>query len=287
MAQGYYLSINKEKRGPFTEAEIHSWIQSGKITLFDMVFNQQMNAWMMLMQHPDFSDLEYSRAPVKRVENTHVRSAPINEGTFTKPAVPKNEVMVNDEISLLVPVHWYLKDEPHKALKYLEILSLISQQQVNEHTLIGQSPSGPWKKVLDWDEYSSSARAEFKRMSKTDVPDVNMRRKQERHISGQNFVFLTKERTYKIYCSDISQTGLGIIVRQELFNLEQEVYIRFADKVTDNNFDSKAIIVSSRKVKLPGSDEIFTRYGIRFTHMSTAGKAYIENLITAADKAAA
>ena len=286
MAAGYYLSINKEKRGPFTDTEILAWIQSGKINLFDMIFNQQMNTWMMIMQHPDFSDLEYSKAPVKRVEHTHVRTAPINEGTFTKPAVPKNEVVVDDEISLLVPVHWYVNDEPTKALKYLEVLALINQRQVNEHTLIGKSPQGPFKKILEWEEFSASARAEFKKSSKEEVPDVNMCRKTERHISGQNFIFLTKERTFKIYCSDISKTGIGIIVRQELFNLEQEVYIRFADKLTDNNFDAKAIVVSSRKVKLPGSDEIFTRYGIRFTHMSMAGKNYIEQLADP-DKAAA
>jgi|GEM_PF-1827722 PilZ domain. len=287
MSKGYYLSINKEKAGPFEAPEIISWIQSGKITLFDMIFNQQMNQWMMVMQHPDFSDLEYSQAPVKRSDNTGIRRAPVNEGTFTRPAVPKHEVMVNDEISLLVPMHWFLKDEPQKPRTYLEVLSLINQRQVNEHTLISKNANGPWKKVLEWEEYSLGARAEFKKASKEEVPDVNMRRKNERHISGQHFVFLTKDRTYKIYCSDISKTGLGVIVRQELFNLEQEVYIRFADKVTDNNFDAKAIVVSSRKVKLPGSDEIFTRYGIRFTHMSMGGKTYIEELAAAAEKAAA
>ncbi|MNL86868.1 hypothetical protein D3C87_2157690 [compost metagenome] len=68
--------------------------------------------------------------------------------------------------------------------------------------------------------------------------------------------------------------------------MEQEIYVRFDEKVTDNNFDAKAVVVSSRRVKLPGSDEIFIRYGIRFTHMSLAGKAYIEQLAST-DKAAA
>lgn len=280
---GYYLSIAKKKVGPYSQDEIIGWIQSGKITLFDMVFNQQMNQWMMLMQHPDFSDLEYSR--VKRASPVHA-TAPVNEGTFTKPSAPKHEAMIADEISLLVPLHWYLQDQPNNALKYLEVLSLIGQKKVFEHTLIAKNAKGPFKRLIEWEEYSASSREEFKKGSNEPVPDVNIRRQTERHNSGQNFIFQTKERTLKIFCADISKTGLGVIVRQALFNLEDEIYVRFDETVTDNNFDAKAVVVSSRRVKLPGSDEIFVRYGIRFTHMSSAGKAYIEK-IAAPDSAAA
>jgi hypothetical protein len=113
------------------------------------------------------------------------------------------------------------------------------------------------------------------------VPEANVRRKTERHSYGKTFVFLTREKLYKIFCSDISKSGLGLIVRTDIFKLNEEVYVKFGETVKDNDFEAKGIVVSSRKVKLPGSDEIFIRYGVRFTHLNSAGKEFLSDLPSA------
>lgn len=57
MPSQYYLSNGKQKFGPFNHDQVIDGIQSGKISLFDYILNQQTNDWMMLMQHPDFSEV--------------------------------------------------------------------------------------------------------------------------------------------------------------------------------------------------------------------------------------
>ncbi len=277
MATQYYLTSGKQKIGPLSEKSILDGIRSGKIQLFDMILNNQTNEWVMLIQHPDFSDLEGSAEESREEERpTGEQHAAVGLISDTIDEDTRGISFVTpDNIPILTPVYWYEKDHAEKRMKYLEVLSLVHTHKLSEQSLLSKSPKGPWQKLVEWDEFSPESLENYKQVSKDDLPDINIRRKFPRFECGKVFVILSKGKGYQAFCPDISKTGLAFIVRTPKADLNDVVVVKFNDLVEGNKFDAKGTVVSVRKVKLPGSDNIYIRYGVRFSHLSESGRDFI------------
>lgn len=273
MIREYFLSNKKEGVGPLSEADVIKGIKAGKISLFDMILNQQTGEWVMLMQHPDFSDLDEAAVedePEKMVAGL------ISEGSFTRPIV--TAPIESKEVPELVPVQWYFLDIPGQGYGYLQALSLINNKKISEHTLTAQSPQGPWKKLTEWDDFSPQARADFKKNSDINIPELNLRRRYPRFICGKNFLVLASDKMSRMFCSDISQSGMSLIVRADVFHPHEVVTVKFKDILEDNSFDAKGKVISMRRVRIPGHTGMYIRYGVRFTHMTSTGRLFIASL---------
>lgn len=276
MSATYYLTTGKQKLGPLSEKNIIDGVRSGKISLFDMILNNQTGEWMMLAQHPDFSDLDPANDSNSSSEyGDHLAVGLISDHESDE-KLDLPDFITPDNFPILTPVYWYEKDRSDQRLKYLDVLELIHSQKLSEQSLISKNPHGPWQPVINWDEFSPKSLEDYKRASNEDLPDVHIRRKSQRFNCGKVFVALSKKGTgFQIFCADISKTGLGFLVRAAKCDLNDELMIKFDDKLQDSKFDAKGIVVSIRKVKLPGANDIYIRYGVRFTALSEAGKKFI------------
>ncbi len=270
----YFLLVNKQKVGPFSEKDLLRGLKAQKISLFDMVFNQQTNEWIMLMQHPDFSNIEsdYDEDLDQGEESLGL----LSEGGAQAPRTSKG--MFSEEITSFHPVLWYLKSERPAGLKFLVVLSMINSHQISEQTLIAQNSSGPWKPLIDWPDFSLASRAEYRKTTSTPVPEVNLRRQSPRITFGKNLLVLTREKVSRVFCLDVSKSGMSLILRIDLYTPGEEIYVKFKDDLEDKHFDLKAKVISARKVSLPGYTEEFVRYGVRFTHLTTHGRSTLKNL---------
>ncbi|MDG0817292.1 PilZ domain-containing protein [Bdellovibrio svalbardensis] len=288
MATQYFLSTGKQKIGPLSERAVQDGVRSGKIQLFDMILNAQTNEWVMLMQHPDFSDLENgsddSLNEERSQKESHAAVGLISDSIDED--TRGISFLTPDNIPILTPVYWYEKDNAHKRLKYLEVLSMIHSQKLSEQSLISKNPTGPWRKLVDWEDFSPASLENYKQVSKDNLPDINIRRKFPRFECGKVFVVLSKGKGYQAFCPDISKSGLAFIVRSPKADLNDPIVIKFNDSLTGNKFDAKGVVVSVRKVRLPGSESIYIRYGVRFTHLSESGRDFIL-AAAASDKQAA
>ncbi len=275
MASVYYLTTGKEKLGPLSEKNVLDGVRSGKISLFDMILNNQTGEWMMLAQHPDFSDLEAGSDDDINSENgNHLAVGLISDQVDDDAELP--EFITPDNFPLLTPVYWYEKEKNHQRLKYLDVLSLIHSHKLSEQSLISKNPQGPWLPLAEWEEFSPQAVESFKQSSSEDLPDINIRRRAQRFNSGKVFVALTKKgKGFQVFCPDISKGGLAFLVRAAKCDLNEEIMIKFDDKLEDGKFDAKGVIVSIRKARLPGADSVYVRYGVRFTALSENGKKFI------------
>lgn len=280
MTAGYYLSTGKEKIGPLSEKAITDGVRKGKISLFDMILNNQTGEWMMLIQHPDFSDLEApsedSGSESSEYEN-HVAVGLISSDLSDE--TQAGAFVTPDNFPILTPVYWYEKSRSSHPLKYLDVLAMVHEHKLSEQSLIAKNPNGPWQKLIDWEEFSPKSLEEYKQVSGDELPDVKIRRKSPRFNCGKVFVALSsKGKGFQFFCPDISKTGMALIVRTAKCDLNEPIMVKFSDKLADSKFDVKGVIVSVRKVRLPGSTEIYIRYGLRFTHVSEAGRKFIEAL---------
>lgn len=145
--------------------------------------------------------------------------------------------------------------------------------------MISKNPHGPWLPVINWEEFSPQSLENFKQASDAALPDVHIRRKSRRFSYGKVFVALSKKGTgFQIFCPDISKGGLAFLVRAAKCDLNEELMIKFDDKLEDGKFDAKGVVVSIRKARLPGADNVYIRYGVRFTALSEKGKKFILQL---------
>ena len=108
---------------------------------------------------------------------------------------------------------------------------------------------------------------------------MHVRRKSPRYECGKVFILMSQAGGFQAFCPDISKSGMAFLVRSTKANLNEQFMVKFSDNTGDGKFDAKGLVVSARKVKLPGSENIYIRYGLRFTHLSVAGKAFILQLI--------
>jgi hypothetical protein len=278
MIKEYFLSNSQNGVGPLSEKDIVKGVRSGKISLFDLILNQQSNEWVMLLQHPDFSDIE----DVSSDDGSEKQIIGlIDEGSFTSPVV--NSKITAREIPELEPVYWFREEDPRTAYNFLQMLSLINNKKVLEHSLIAQSPKGPFRRLVEWEEFSDSSRESFKKSANINIPDLKLRRKHPRQASGKNFLVLSGNRLLRVFCTDMSQSGLSLLVRADLFKNQESVVIKFKDSMEEKNFDAKGVVISARRVRIAGQDQTFVRYGIRFTHLTSSGRDFLGKMAQQSD----
>lgn len=276
MIKEYFLSNSKNRVGPLSEKEIVKGVRSGKISLFELILNQQTNQWVMLLQHPDFSDIEDGSEDDSDSDSKQIVGL-IDEGSFTSPAVDSK--ITAREVPELEPVFWFQKEDPRTAYRFLQMLSLINNKKVLEHTLVGKSPKGPFRRLIEWEEFSETSRESFKKTSNIHVPDLKLRRKHPRLPCGKNFLIHSEGRLSRVFCSDMSQSGMSILMRADQFKTQEAVVIKFRDVLEDKNFDAKAVVISARRVRIAGHEKPFVRYGLRFTHLTSSGREFLARMV--------
>lgn len=279
MIKEYFLSNSQKGVGPLSEKDIIKGVRSGKISLFDLILNQQTNQWVMLLQHPDFSDIDTSS---DESSDQKQMIGLIDEGSFTSPVVDSSISI--QAVPELEPVFWFQKEDPKTAYRFLQVLSLINNGKVLEHSLVGKSPTGPFRRLVEWDEFSESSRESFKKTANINIPELNLRRRYPRKACAQNFLVLSEGRLLKVFCTDMSQSGMSLLVRADLFKANEPVVIKFKESLEDKTFDAKGIVISARKVRIAGHDQAYIRYGIRFTHLTSSGRDFLGRLAQQQDQ---
>lgn len=278
MAESYFIKSGTKTLGPLSEKNVIEALRSGKISLFDLILSQQTQEWVMLMQHPDFSEiLEESGSDTPPEKSDYVAVGLIDEElTFDNSAFsgllsPAKEPLVDT-------VYWYKRNQAQQALKYLDVLSQIRDHRLSEDSEISKSPMGPWKKIIDWEEFKPESVSKFRASTTENVPDVNIRRKHARHNSGEVFIIIAQNKGFQALCPDISKSGMAFLIRSSRCQLKESIMVRFAKELDGNKVDARGEIVSIRKVRISGSDQTFYRYGVRFTHLTENGRSYLEKL---------
>lgn len=279
-AAEYYLKAGEQRLGPFTERQIMGGLRAGKISLFDPIFNRQSGEWVMIMQHPDFHDYGTSSESVEEAAIEPVESIQVGLPTSEFTETFDGGMAANNIVSEVTesPEYWYEKSRPDNLYKFLDIVSLLKQRSFSEHTMIAKNPNGPWKPLIEWDEFSEKAMADFQQNAQVELPDLSLRRKHPRFDCGKVFIFVIAGKGFKAFCPEISKSGMSFIVTGPKCQVGEELFVKFQDTLDDRNFDAKAVVVSIRKVRVVDSSSVYLRYSLRFTHLSEPGRQIVTDM---------
>ena len=275
----YFITNGKEKLGPFTEQQIVNALRRGQLSMFDMILHEQKSEWVMILQHPDFFDLQIDSVKREPKKKSH-----------PKPVVALAKDLQDDEDITqvldadspeLVPIHWYLQGNP-QSFNFLQVLFLLKTKKATEHTRISKNPNGPWEPLVAWSEFSQDFRDQYQKITNTELPEVHLRRKFPRIPCGHNFIFQVSDIAFKAFCLETSEEGLSLVLKSKRCVVGDVILIKFAETMVQGRFDAKGIVLSEKKFTAPGSDEIFLRMSVRFTHFSEEGKFFIATRTPAA-----
>lgn len=281
MAAEYFLMAGDQKIGPFTERQILQGIRSGKFSLFDNIFDKQKGAWVMMMQHPDFCDVEMSSNDDYDQGSDHSSADSGGLGlaaTEFRENFDSNLDIANELLPELEHAYWYEKNLPEHPLRFLDIVSLLRARKFSEHTLISKSSEGPFRPLIQWDEFSAKSLAEYQSSSNSELPEVTIRRKAQRFDCGKVFIFVADGKAFKAFCTDISRTGMSFVVRTPKAFMDDSLHVKLSETMQDQKFDAKATVVGIRKIRVSESGDVYIRYAIRFTHISESGVKHIAEL---------
>lgn len=317
MSAEYYIISGKQRVGPLSSQQILAGIGSGKISFFDLIYNHQLSDWVMIMQHPDFSQLEESQMSSSGTPNksgdhgdevtsfSSVGLDPSSEYTMTGSSSPSfgllpSAELVDDDSSKLikgsgvpdqnsVPVEedviqelrsttWYLESDLNSPLKYLEVLKLLKGRSLSEHSNISTSLHGPFKPIIEWEDFSKKSIEEFLRQMDASLPQDIMRRRHQRYPCGKIFIFAFGGKGFRALCPDISKSGISFIVQNPKVGVGQSVYVKFSEQLSDNVFDAKAEVVGCRKIRIANTGKVYFRHAMRFTHLSESGRKIVAEL---------
>ncbi|HEY8271504.1 MAG TPA: GYF domain-containing protein, partial [Pseudobdellovibrionaceae bacterium] len=144
----YYISNGQENFGPLTEQEIMEAVRKGQINLFDMIFHDQLSEWVMLIQHPDFSD-QGSEEINASEEKSHIVLGLLSVENSQENT--NNAFILDEDTPELTAVCWHIKNDPDKELTFLDVLFLLSTKKISEHSLISKNRVGPWLPLAKWE----------------------------------------------------------------------------------------------------------------------------------------
>ncbi|MNK06202.1 PilZ domain protein [compost metagenome] len=279
MSKTYYLSSGSNKIGPLSSHDILGFLKAGRISYFDMIFNQQINEWVMLMQHPDFAD--QGEEERESFTDGNIAVGLLSEGDFS--AKELTGFGADSSMPALDSVSWYLQGNPN-AYSFLQILEFVKQNHLAEHSLIAKQPQGPWRPLSQWEEFSKEALGDFSESLDEDVPSIRLRRSNRRVPVKKYFLVFFNGQAVKEFCLEISTTGLSFFCQTERFRVNDALTIKF-DSEFDEVFDAQGVVVSQRRVRVANQSQSFVRYGVRFTKLSHKGRDFIERQLTGGPRA--
>lgn len=280
MAADYYLMSGNQKVGPLTEAQILREIKAGRLSLFDTIYNHQSGEWVMLMQHPDFCDVELdSRSQEEASSDSDELSLGVNIGLSTQ-EFRVDGSLGSELLPTLQPLYWYERTKPNQALKFLDVVSMVHAKKYSEQTLLAQSPQGPWKALVEWSDFSPESLRTYQNNTQVQLPEVSIRRKSPRYPCGKIFIFSIRGKVFKAFCPDISKSGISFVVKVPRADINDEAFVKFSETLDNNNFDMKARVVGVSRIRAREASEIYIRYALRFTHMTEVGKQIVSEMIS-------
>lgn len=280
MANGtYYLKAGDQKLGPFTEKQIIGGLRAGKISLFDSIFNNHTGGWVMILQHPDFHDYGISSEPIQDADIEPMDSIQVGSAGSEFTESYEGSALINTSVTEVgEPDYWYENSRPDNRYKFLDIVSLLKQRSFSEYTLIAKTPKGPWKPLIEWEEFSEKGISDFHRNAQVEIPDLSLRRKHPRFDCGKVFIFVFAGKGFKALCPEISKSGMSFIVTAPKCHTGEDLFVRFHENLDGRSFDAKAVVVSIRKVRVVHSANEYLRYSLRFTHLSESGRQIVTDL---------
>lgn len=279
--KSYYLSDGSKTYGPFNSRQVYQLLSENKISIFQLIFEDESQRWIQLYQHSDFTTAnpqmnethlmkssQQSKAVQKSqelflrsekavaAEMTQIKSKPV-EVSAAPSALRKNnldfwEVQTDRGIS-----------SPRTFLKMLEA---IENNSIRPDQLIRKVGHKKWTQASLCDEFSETyiEKANNTELTQVQAQNQNMlRRKHERKVFRSQILLAADEVLEFHESIDVSLGGLAFLGQNSVLQSGDsvKVFLKKNQEVFANDFYLIARVVSKK------NEGNFVKYAVQFEHI--------------------
>ncbi|MBX3021693.1 MAG: DUF4339 domain-containing protein [Bdellovibrionales bacterium] len=272
----YLVSHQGEQTGPFTLEEIVAQVRGKQLELFDYIYDEQKDDWILL--------LEFQPLAAKLKNNKPNRPPTVGTGT-TKTTAPTEEVV---EVRLNVSAQnvsaesvsaesisppptsahavteWFvLKGENRFGpFAFKDVVKMLQQKVVFPFDFIWHAGMQTWQRVAEIAEFSpASIRALY---GKADGKDAFVQRRFQRQQYSGRVIIHDNMSLWKGQGTEISRGGVGITMANSMVLPGQQVNVHFNSQDGWPAFNAICEVVSKKFV----NDNTPVEYGLRFLSLS-------------------
>jgi hypothetical protein len=253
----YQVSRQGQALDPMSIDEIVRMVRSKELDLFDYIFDESKDDWVLLMEFPPLAGkLKSSKPP--RPQRTEV-----DDVTVTQVDVPAEAA--ESQASPTGETEWFiLKGENQFGpFSYVDVIKMLQQKIVFPFDMIWNANLDSWKRLAEMSEFQQdSIRKLFAQSGKKN--DVFVTRQYPRKPFTGRVVVHDNLTIWKGESFEISKGGVGIQMSNSLVAPGQQVIVHFRKTDDWPTFNAVCEVVSKKFV----SDDSPVQYGLRFMSIS-------------------
>ncbi|MGE4132585.1 MAG: GYF domain-containing protein [Bdellovibrionales bacterium] len=263
----YKVSQQGQEQGPFALSEIVAKIRAKELELFDYVFDEGQQDWILLMEHAETTAALKSNKPARPAATTTTTTEPKAEAkTETAELPPTIPTKSKKTTGSPHDIHeWFVLKGDHRfgPFEYAEIIRMLQQKVVYPFDFIWHAGLADWTRLTELPEFSTtSVKTLFEnggKKSELFVPRRFKRRQYSGRVIIHDNLTLWKGLGY-----EISKGGVGITMKNSLVIPGQQVFVHFSAADGWPTFNAVCEVVSKKYV----NDTTPIQYGLRFISLS-------------------
>lgn len=270
----YLVSHQGQESGPISLDEIVQMVRDKKIELFDYIFDESKQDWVLLMEHGDLAQKLKSNKPSRPPQmapqipaqspNQAAAPAPVQK-TGTGTTLEKPITMGAPDTAHNIG-EWYVLKGENKfgPFSYSDVVKMLQQKVVFPFDFIWHTALDSWRRVADIEDFKEENIRKLFTTGGTKKKEVFFERKFKRHKFAGRVIVHDNLSVWKGEGFEISKGGVGITMNNSVVVPGQQVHVHFNGHGDFPSFNALCEVVSKKFV----SDTTPVQYGLRFVTMS-------------------
>lgn len=262
----FYVSKGGSYSGPYKIEDILQKIQSMEHSWMDYVYDENLQDWVLLMEHPLFTENFNSSLENKmpatgtqgKIEHSHREKA------------------------------WYILKEGNNygPFSQLELIQMLQEKALFEYDFIWHQKLPSWKRVAEVKEFENTEIRKLKDSLPSDLSEVFFRRRYLRANYGCSLIVHNNKSVFRGQSLEISAGGAGILINTSDLQPGQTLFLHFQPGDGVPPFNAVCAVISKSALKEVIGEKVFTKYGVKFTSISTSVREQIKGYAESSQKAA-
>ncbi len=262
----YKVSHQGQETGSFTTEEIVAQVRNKELELFDYIFDETKNDWVLLMEHTEVAAKLKSNKPPRppgaapRAQADEEVTVVINPPTTSRTGAAITPTTIGQD-----HIEWFVLKGEHRfgPFGFVEVVRMLQQKVVYPFDFVWHAGLSDWKRLAEIAEFRPEhIRTLFEKGSKK--TDVFVQRKHKRKKHNGRVIIHDNLTLWKGESFEISKGGVGVTMKNALVVPGQQVFVHFSGTEGWPSFNAVCEVVSKKFVQ----DNAPVEYGLRFLSMS-------------------
>lgn len=267
----YLVSHQGQEAGPFTLDEIVAKVRGKEIELFDYIFDESKQDWVLLMEHAELAQKLKSNKPprppqadAKPATTPEVKAAPKVEAAKPDLHLVSTGTTPGGEHHNIG--EWFVLKGENKfgPFSYTDVVKMLQQKVVFPFDFIWHAGMEKWQRAAELPDFTEENIRKLFSESGKKKKDLFVERQHKRKKFDGRVIIHDNMTLWKGEGFEISKGGVGVTMKNSLVVPGQQVFVHFRGEGEFPAFNAVCEVVSKKFV----NDATPVQYGLRFLSLT-------------------